>query len=147
VLLHVLPPRDEMERERPATGLDSTAMRELAFPGRDYRRRLLPASNDRVEARVVHGNPSIEILADRLRAQRQPDRPGRDPALGPENLTRDRTIYRVLAHARCPVLTLREPTSAEVARFLSPKRLTFSSDQSAPQGACSQLAVEVAHTH
>jgi hypothetical protein len=25
-----------------------------------------------------------------------------------ENLTRDRTIYRVLAHARCPVLTLRE---------------------------------------
>ena len=26
-----------------------------------------------------------------------------------ENLTRDRTIYRVLAHARCPVLTLREP--------------------------------------
>ena len=26
-----------------------------------------------------------------------------------ENLTRDRTIYQVLAHARCPVLTLREP--------------------------------------
>ena len=28
-----------------------------------------------------------------------------------ENLTRDRTVYRVLAHARCPVLTLREPQS------------------------------------
>jgi len=27
-----------------------------------------------------------------------------------ENLARDRTIYRVLAHARCPVLTLREST-------------------------------------
>ncbi len=26
-----------------------------------------------------------------------------------KNLTRDRTVYRVLAHARCPVLTLREP--------------------------------------
>jgi hypothetical protein len=26
-----------------------------------------------------------------------------------ENLTRDRTVYQVLAHARCPVLTIREP--------------------------------------
>jgi hypothetical protein len=25
-----------------------------------------------------------------------------------ESLTRERTVYRVLAHARCPVLTLRE---------------------------------------
>jgi hypothetical protein len=25
-----------------------------------------------------------------------------------ENLTRDRTVYQVLAHARCPVLTIRE---------------------------------------
>jgi hypothetical protein len=32
-----------------------------------------------------------------------------------ENLTRDRTIYRVLAHARCPVLTLREPTANPAA--------------------------------
>jgi hypothetical protein len=24
------------------------------------------------------------------------------------NLTHDRTVYRVLAHARCPVLTLRD---------------------------------------
>jgi len=28
-----------------------------------------------------------------------------------DNLTRDRTIYRVLAHAHCPVLTLRVPAA------------------------------------
>jgi nucleotide-binding universal stress UspA family protein len=60
------------------------------------------------EAKVVHGNPSIEILAQAH------ERGARLIVLGArcgsafENLTHDRTIYRVLAHARCPVLTLRE---------------------------------------
>ena len=30
-----------------------------------------------------------------------------------QNLTRDRTVYQVLAHARCPVLTLREPLARQ----------------------------------
>jgi nucleotide-binding universal stress UspA family protein len=61
-----------------------------------------------IEPVVVHGNPSIEILA--LAAERR----ARLIVLGAthrtalEDLTRDRTVHRVLAHARCPVLTLRE---------------------------------------
>jgi len=61
-----------------------------------------------VEPVVAHGNPSIEILA--LAAERCTNLivlgATRRPAF--ENLTRDRTVHRVLAHARCPVLTLRE---------------------------------------
>jgi nucleotide-binding universal stress UspA family protein len=40
-----------------------------------------------------------------------------------ENLTGDRVICRVLAHARCPVLTLREPTATRVA--IETARLAF----------------------
>jgi nucleotide-binding universal stress UspA family protein len=57
---------------------------------------------------VVHGNPSIEILAQAAERRASLIVLGARPHLLFENLTRDRTIYRVLAHARCPVLTLRE---------------------------------------
>jgi nucleotide-binding universal stress UspA family protein len=65
-----------------------------------------------VEPRVVHGNPAIEILAtaDELNASLIVLGATQRSAL--ENLTRDRTVYRVLAHARCPVLTLREAATA-----------------------------------
>ena len=105
ILLHVLPPIDVMERKGLPTGLDSSAMREL--------RILADATGagccSAVEPIIAHGNPSIEILA--LASERH----ARLIVLGAthrsafENLTRDRTVYRVLAHARCPVLTLREP--------------------------------------
>ena len=105
ILLHVLPPISEMERKGLPTGMHSSAMLEL---------RILAAQTgadccSAIEPVVAHGNPSIEILA--LAAER---RAGlivlgatQRPAF--ENLTRDRTVHRVLAHARCPVLTLREP--------------------------------------
>jgi nucleotide-binding universal stress UspA family protein len=60
-----------------------------------------------VESHVVHGNPFIEILAAAS------ERHASLIVLGARHrsvfaeLTRDHTIYRVLAHARCPVLTLR----------------------------------------
>ena len=61
-----------------------------------------------MEPVVIHGNPIIEILAkaDELNASLIVLEARDRSALG--NLARDRTIYRVLAHARCPVLTLRE---------------------------------------
>jgi nucleotide-binding universal stress UspA family protein len=105
VLLHVLPPISEMERKGLPTGLDSSAMLEL---------RILAAqtgaqSCTAVEPVVAHGNPSIEILA--LAAERRASLivlgAARRPAF--EILTHDHTVHRVLAHARCPVLTLREP--------------------------------------
>jgi len=62
-----------------------------------------------VEPVIAHGNPFIEILA--LAAARHANLIvlGATRRLAFEHLTRERTVYRVLSHARCPVLTLREP--------------------------------------
>jgi nucleotide-binding universal stress UspA family protein len=105
VLLNVLPPIDEMKRSGQATGMDSAAMHEL---------RLLAEETGsdcclEIEPVVIHGNPSIEILA--LASERHADMIilGATQRSALENLTRDRTVYQVLAHARCPVLTIREP--------------------------------------
>ena len=105
VLLNVLPPIDEMRRSGQATGIDSSAMHEL---------RLLAEETAggcclEIEPVVIHGNPSIEILA--LASERHADMIilGATQRSALENLTRDRTVYQVLAHARCPVLTIREP--------------------------------------
>ena len=104
ILLHVLPPISEMERKGLPTGMHSSAMLEL---------RILAAQTgadccSAIEPVVAHGNPSIEILA--LAAERRASLivlgATHRPAL--EILTRDHTVHRVLAHARCPVLTLRE---------------------------------------
>ena len=104
VLLHVLPPISEMEQKGMPTGLRSSAMVELRILAEQIGARCCSA----VEPVVVHGNPSIEILA--LAQQRQASLIvlGATGRVAFENLTRDRTIYSILAHARCPVLTLRE---------------------------------------
>ena len=120
VLLHVLPPIDEMEREGLPTGLSSTAMYEL--------RNLATAVGATecgcpvaVEPRVAHGNPSIEILAASAELRASLIVLGATHRSALQNLTRDRTIYRVLAHARCPVLTLRESQVTDVCG--EPERL------------------------
>ena len=113
VLLNVLPPADEMMRSGQPTGLDSAAMREL---------RLLAEETSAgcclgIEPLVVHGNPSIEILAEASERRANLIVLGATHRSAFENLTRDRTVYQVLAHARCPVLTIREPmtTAAEAS--------------------------------
>jgi nucleotide-binding universal stress UspA family protein len=105
VLLHVLPPIAEMRRKGLSTGLESSAMLELSALASETG----AACCSTVEPVVAHGNPSIEILA--LAQQRQANLIvlGATRRSAFENLARDRTVYRVLAHARCPVLTLREP--------------------------------------
>jgi nucleotide-binding universal stress UspA family protein len=105
VLLHVLPPIPDMEHKGLPTGIDSAAMQDL---------RLLAAKTavdccTAVEALIAHGNPAIEILATAQERHAGLIVLGATPRSAFENLTRDRTVYRVLAHARCPVLTLREP--------------------------------------
>jgi nucleotide-binding universal stress UspA family protein len=106
VLLHVLPPIEEMKREFLPTGLESTAMREL---------RILAAeigADERccveVETRVAHGHPAIEILAASVDLHAGLIVLGSTTRSIVHNLTHDRTVYRVLAHARCPVMTLRD---------------------------------------
>ena len=114
VLLHVLPHIDEMQRDGLPTGLDSAAMHELRALAADT-----GASDSgccaQVEARIAHGNPCIEILAASAELQASLIVLGATERSTLQNLTRDRTIYRVLAHARCPVLSLRESVQATPA--------------------------------
>ena len=105
VLLHVLPPVDVMERKGMPTGMDSAAMQEL----RQIAAETGAGCCSAVEPLVVHGNPSIEILAVASGLSANLIVLGATRRSAFENLTRDRTVHRVLAHARCPVLTLREP--------------------------------------
>jgi nucleotide-binding universal stress UspA family protein len=105
VLLNVLPPIDVMERRGIPAGVDSSALVELRILAEETGAHCCSA----VEPVVLHGNPAIEILA--LASQRRASLIvlGATQRSALDNLTRDRTVYRVLAHARCPVLTLREP--------------------------------------
>jgi nucleotide-binding universal stress UspA family protein len=107
VLLHVLPAVEEMQRKGLPTGVDSAALQEL----RNIAEETVCDCSMSIEPHVVHGNPAIEILAEASRLQASLIVLGSTPRSAFENLTRDRTVYKVLAHARCPVLTLREPRS------------------------------------
>jgi nucleotide-binding universal stress UspA family protein len=94
-----------MERKGLPTGTDSLALREL---------RAIAAETGcgcsvSIEPHVVHGNPAIEILAEAANRHASLIVLGASQRNVFQNLTRDRTIYKVLAHARCPVLTLLEP--------------------------------------
>ncbi len=105
VLLHVLPPAHEMMRDGLMTGLDSLAMHELRKLAAETGAGCCAA----VEPVVIHGHPVIEILSESVERHASLIILGATHRSAFENFTRDRIIYRVLAHARCPVLTLREP--------------------------------------
>jgi len=105
VLLHVLPPIPEMQRKGLPTGIDSAAMHEL----RQLAAETGAGCCSAVEPVVAHGNPAVEILALAQERQASLIVLGATQRSAFENLMRDRTVYRVLAHARCPVMTLREP--------------------------------------
>jgi nucleotide-binding universal stress UspA family protein len=122
VLLHVLPPVDEMLRAGLPTGLDSAAMQELRRLASDTG-QTASARPARIDPCVAHGNPSIEILAASSELHATLIVLGATQRAAFQNLTRDRTIYRVLAHARCPVLSLREAASAQTAS--DPEHLAF----------------------
>jgi nucleotide-binding universal stress UspA family protein len=120
VLLHVLPPAEEPGGFRSFTGtagrsgqpasLDSAALHEVSQLAAQAGASCCSA----VEPMVVHGNPSIEILAAAVECKASLIVLGATEHSIFQTLARDRTIYRVLAHARCPVLTLREPIAASV---------------------------------
>ena len=104
VLVHVLPPVPEMQRRGLNTAQDSAITHELELLA--FETGATCCAN--VEPVVIHGNPTIEILALAHERHASLIMLGATDRSAFENLTRDRTVYRVLAHARCPVLTLRE---------------------------------------
>jgi nucleotide-binding universal stress UspA family protein len=126
ILLHVLPPSGEPDSDLPGmpgrpkeqvmrsgqlASLDSAALRELRF----LAAQTGAACCASIEAVVVHGNPSVEILAAASESHAELIVMGATDRSILANLTRDRTVYRVLAHARCPVLTLHEPSAPAAA--------------------------------
>ena len=113
VLLHVLPPVNAEERQAVPTEIDSAAVREMRMLAEETG----AGCCSQVEPLVVHGNPAIEILAIAGLRRASLIVLGSTKRLAFENLARDRTIYRVLAHAHCPVLTLREPRSMPAELF------------------------------
>ena len=120
VLLHVLPHIDEMERLGLPAGLESAAMQQLSAMAEE-----MSCSALKVEPRVVHGNPSIEILAEAEQRHAKLIVLGATNRSAFENLTRDRTVYKVMAHARCPVMTLRECHTREEMQPLTRTVLHF----------------------
>jgi nucleotide-binding universal stress UspA family protein len=113
VLLHVLPPIDSPSTAATAGAepdrIDFAALHELRVLGAETGAGCCAD----IEPRVVHGNPAIEILAEASELRADLIVLGATNRSAFENLTRGRTIYRILAHARCPVLTLREPPGAQ----------------------------------
>lgn len=105
ILLHVLPPADEMTRKGLPLNLDSIAMRELERLAADIN---IGPRQVEIEPVVVRGNPAIEILAEASARSTGLIVLGAARSSALESITRDHTVYRVLAHAGCPVLTLRE---------------------------------------
>jgi nucleotide-binding universal stress UspA family protein len=109
VLLHVLPPVDQLIHDGERSDIEAATKRQLEAMAAETSCPSRPP----IEAIVLHGNPFIEILAEAA------DRKASLIVLGAthrsafQNLTRDHTVYRVLAHARCPVLTLREAQIAD----------------------------------
>ena len=106
VLLHVLPPIDEMRREHLPVGLDSTALRELRILAAEI--GATERCCTQVETRIAHGHPAIEILAASVDLRADLIVLGSTTRSIVHNLTHDRTVYRVLPHAPCPVMTLRD---------------------------------------
>jgi len=106
VLLHVLPAVDEMQRDHLPTGLNSTAMRELRILAAEI--GATERCCTQVDTVVAHGHPAIEILAASVDLGADLIVLGATTRSIVHNLTHDRTVYRVLSHARCPVMTLRD---------------------------------------
>jgi len=104
VILHVLPPTNGDHSQKLPPGLDTAATEELRALAADTS----GGSSVCIEPRLVHGNPAIEILAESEHRSASLIVMGSTARSGFQNLTRDRTVYKVLAHAHCPVLTLRE---------------------------------------
>lgn len=110
-LMHVLPAMEDMQRQGLPTSFEATTLQQL----QDLASEVASTEGCRgvhVEPRIAHGNPSIEILATSAGLHASLIVLGAMHHSAFQNLTRDHTIYRVIAHARCPVLTLREPVAS-----------------------------------
>jgi nucleotide-binding universal stress UspA family protein len=104
-LLHVLPPAEGMPSHGQPICLDSLVLGEL----RHLAASIGMEGQVQIESVIGHGDPAIEILAQASERHASLIVLGAVRSSSLARITRDHIIYRVLAHARCPVLTLSEP--------------------------------------
>ena len=115
LLLHVLAPAEEARRRAVMpSGELSVPLEEAA------REKLCRLATEleaefpiQIECQILRGNPTIEILATASDRQAYMIILGAQQNASLSTVTRDRTLYRVLTYARCPVLTLREGETEE----------------------------------
>lgn len=113
ILLHVLSAFDSEKTD--ASELQRCTEREL--------RRLIPPEAScacSADVQVVIGNPAIEILAEAVDQKVDVIVLGASKPSVLQKLAKDGTIYRVLAHAPCPVLTILDEDSEGQASDRSP---------------------------
>ena len=105
VLLHVLSPYNEDHQPRTSPPDVDAVRAELGKLAEETG----ACCGSAVEQIVIEGNPGLEILAEADKQRATLIVLGATDRSALAELARNRTIYRVLAHAECPVLTLREP--------------------------------------
>jgi nucleotide-binding universal stress UspA family protein len=110
ILMHVLPPGRGSRRSGQPAAADEPVRERL----RQLTAETAADCNLAVEPLVVHGNPFVEVLAAASECGADLIVLGLTPHSIFENLTRDRVVYQVVAHACCPVITLREHLPASV---------------------------------
>jgi nucleotide-binding universal stress UspA family protein len=110
ILLHVLPGTEEVLRSGWPKILDST----ISYEMQQLAHRIGGNSCTEIDIRVVNGTPAIEILAQADANHACLIVMGAADHSTFESITHDRTVCRVLAHARCPVLSLHGAVADEV---------------------------------
>ena len=102
LLLHVLPPLDEIEGRLSPSSLDSAVLHELADLAHDTGAN---CALD-IQSKVAHGEPATEILAEACACDADLIVLGVAQHGVVDSIFHDHTIDRVLAHSHCPVLTM-----------------------------------------
>jgi nucleotide-binding universal stress UspA family protein len=120
LLLHVLPPIENAKMMQ--KGLSMGPEAEVLYELRSLATEVGADCGIEVEPQVLHGSPSIEILAKASEFNASLIVLGAHRAAF-EELARKRIVYDVWAHASCPVLTLRQP--AENPAEQSKEKIAF----------------------
>lgn len=112
LLVHVVPGAETRTVSQSRANNDINVLRELHQIASSF----CPPTKGpptTIEVQVKHGNPGEEILNAAIAHQADLIMLGCSRQFTLHNLTHDRTIYRVLANAHCPVLTLHETVASE----------------------------------
>lgn len=111
LILHVLPTELAECCASNSNVLYSTILYELAY----LTGKVAVGSAPDVKIKLVHGNPAVEILSEAAANEASLIVMSAVDHSTLDNLTHDRTICRVLAHAHCPVLSLHGPVTNQMA--------------------------------